>query len=344
MFNLLIKIPAIIADTLIAYIIFITAKCNLKNITAFALSILYALNPAVILDSVIWGQVDSVFVLFVLLSICFLTKRRLKTASVIFVVAILIKPQSLIFSPLFIYAFIKQKNIKEFVLSALLAIMIFALLIIPFSVNQSSPFWIIGLYKSTLSSYPYASVNAFNLFALLGGNYTADTSTFLFFSYKTISLIFIVIIVIFSGWLYFKNRDNNENVEVLKYYLIADFIIIAVFTITSKMHERYLYPAIALSIMSYIYMKSKKILFIFIGVSSTFFINVYCIYVANLKNILTSQNTWTIVIFLILTAICNLFILGYIMNTSISIFTKGNSKPIKHLSNSEKSNKVFLNL
>ncbi len=42
----------------------------------------------------------------------------------------------------------------------------------PFSVGQENPLWLYDLYRDTLSSYNYATLNTANLMYLLGGNWS----------------------------------------------------------------------------------------------------------------------------------------------------------------------------
>ena len=46
-----------------------------------------------------------------------------------------------------------------------------AMIVIPFSINQTSATWLIDLYAKTLASYPYATVNTANIFYLFGANW-----------------------------------------------------------------------------------------------------------------------------------------------------------------------------
>ena len=70
---ILLKLPAMICDLLIGYVIYLIAKKYTKYQNALLFSALYMFNPSVIINSATWGQVDSVFTLFVLL-MCYFVK------------------------------------------------------------------------------------------------------------------------------------------------------------------------------------------------------------------------------------------------------------------------------
>jgi len=264
---LMMKLPSIIADIISSYVIFNISKKRAGSYLALGLCSIYALNPAVIYNSAVWGQIDGLFTMLILLMVVFAVKERLAVASMIYIVALLMKPQALIFTPILLLAFIKKRDIKILAYSVLASIALFVILIVPFSLKQNA-FWILSKYTSTLNSYPYGSLNGFNLFALIGGNWKLDTTKIMLLSYSTWSLISIVFTVLFGGIVFFKSKMEGK----LPY--VAFFTIISVFMLTTKMHERYLFPALALGLVWYIFSKDKRALYIFAVFSCTHFINV----------------------------------------------------------------------
>ena len=162
---LVVKLPAIICDIATGWLIYKTANKKCGNITASVISALYLFNPTVILNSSLWGQVDSVFTLFAVLMICLLTERKTIRAYFAFALCIFIKPQSFMFMPLIIFAIIENVFLPEFnkdkfvknLIGGLCAIAMIFVFALPFGLNE-----VIEQYKTTLSSYPYMTVNAFN--------------------------------------------------------------------------------------------------------------------------------------------------------------------------------------
>ncbi|MFR4008839.1 MAG: hypothetical protein ACLT0Y_05885 [Christensenellales bacterium] len=92
---------------------------------------------------------------------------------------VLVKPQMLVFGPLLAAAFIAdivrdpKQGFKELGISALYGIAVLLVVVLPFSPGQE-PLWLWNKYTSAAGSYPYATVNAFNLYALFGGNWMGD--------------------------------------------------------------------------------------------------------------------------------------------------------------------------
>lgn len=258
----LLKLPAMIADVITAGLIYKISKKHFSGIISFLLAAFYMFNPAIFIDSTFWGQVDSFFTLMIVISIYLVTKNKIAPAAIAFAASILMKPQGIIFLPILFYELVRQKSIKKFIIAAVSGVVTAIIIILPFSISQGNPLWIFNLYKSTISEYPYGSVNAFNFFALIGGNYNSSSV------YNFIGLIFIVVISLVS-WLFYIKRDDVKFAPAVALLQIA-----GVFTFSNGMHERYLFPAVALAILSYVYLKDKRIAIIAIGYSITNFVNI----------------------------------------------------------------------
>ena len=147
------------------------------------------------------------------------------------------------------------------------AIALFCLVILPFTMNES-PFWIISKYGSTLASYPYATLNAYNLFALTGANTAPVSQLFLFLPYGVLGNIFILLTVLFTTAVMLRGQ------EPCRFWYVPLFLSASVFVMTAKMHERYLFPALALALGFHIVTRDRLALLLFAGFSVTQFLNV----------------------------------------------------------------------
>lgn len=306
----LIKLPAILADVAATYFIYTISRKHSNANGALLIALLYGLNPAVIINSAIWGQVDGFYTLFIAAMTYYAFEGKLVKASLIFVIAVLVKPQALIFTPVLLYAFIKAKSLRTLLISGMSSLALFVILLIPFSINQNI-LWIVNKYTTTLASYPFASVNAFNLFTLFGGNWISDKGNFLFLSYSTWSTLFILATVAFSGFVYFKSNVKSKGL------FISAFIIVSVFVMCTKMHERYMFPAMILTLIWYIHSQEKYSLFAFAALTSTIFINhAYILKAAALGIVKVNQSGIVTV-----TSIVNIGILIYFVATGIRYAT-----------------------
>lgn len=280
---LLLKLPSIIADIATTYLIYRMSKKHISLELRLLLLAFYIFNPAIFINSTIWGQVDSFFTLLIVLSIYLLFKNKLLFSSIIFTMAILMKPQGIIFLPVLFFELVRKKNFKNFIKVILAAIFSAFLIILPFSLNKDFT-WIFKLYSSTISEYPYATMNAFNFFYLIGANLLEDTSNLFIFSYHSWGMIFIFLTTLFSWYVYIK--VNNSNIA----FLAALMQIAGVFIFSVGMHERYLFPAVALTIFAFIQIQDKRLLFLAAGFSTTSYLNTHIILFDTLKG---NMNTIT---------------------------------------------------
>src|SRR5271157_4132626 len=75
--RLLVETPPLIADLLLSLLIFAAVQHRWRSgRLALAAMLLFALNPALLYDSVVWGQVDSVLVLPVVLAALLLIESQ----------------------------------------------------------------------------------------------------------------------------------------------------------------------------------------------------------------------------------------------------------------------------
>lgn len=275
---ILTKMPAILADLAIGWLVYKIACKKFKETGAACIAGLFLLTPAVILDSAVWAQVDSVFTLCIVLMCYFLTEKKLIPAYFIFALGILIKPQSLIFTPVLIYGIVEQVFIesfrqdprevfwKKFWLNlgcGIAAILCIGLLMLPFGFHDA-----LSQYTETLGSYPYASVNAYNFWTMIGRNWAPQEETLLGIAYQTWGMISIFATVIFSGIIFFKSKDSRS-----KYYFTAALIVTCVFTLSVRMHERYIYPAVILLLLCFAARPRKKLFNAFIFMAFGTFLN-----------------------------------------------------------------------
>lgn len=270
---ILLKMPAMLCDLGIGYVIFKVASKYTKNLTALIISAAFLFNPAVIINSASWGQVDSVFTLFIVLMCYFVTEKKLPFAYFVFAIGILVKPQSLIFTPVLIYGIIDQVFLHDFTWKrmfkelaiGLSAIALLFLLAVPFGLTD-----VLSQYVDTLGSYEYASVNAYNVWTLLGFNWHSQNDYFLFLTFKTWGTIFILLTVAASAWFCIRNKESES-----KYYLTGAFIVTSVFMLAVRMHERYMYPALALLLVGCAVRRKKEYFFAYAALSLVQFMNAF---------------------------------------------------------------------
>ncbi len=341
-YTVIIKIPAIICDIITGFALYKFLLKRTNTTAALCLPLLYLLNPATIINSSAWGQVDSIFTLFVILFVWLICEKKLLPACIYFAIGLLIKPQTVIFTPillvylyrmLFIDAHDKSariKALKEIIISALASFALLFVLMIPFAKNfDFMP--VVTQYIKTLSSYPYASVNAFNVFALFGANWRDVNETFLLLPYSIWSNIAIVSIVFVCAFIYIKRKGE------MNLFMLAAFIIITMFTFAAKMHERYIFPAMILLLMAFAYKKDTRIIISFALLSLGQFLNTSSVLCADMAAPSSSPTGAIIPIGCIINIISFIYF-AYVMSTEKEYVAT--PKLLKKLPNINKNQKI----
>ncbi|MBQ8637276.1 MAG: glycosyltransferase family 39 protein [Clostridia bacterium] len=282
--TLLIKTPAIICDLLIGLLLFNVANRKAGEKTAYYASALWIFNPAVFINSSLWGQVDSVFTLLVFLAILLVTEKKIVPSFFVFAVSVMLKPQTLFYTPILllavaeetIYPAFKPKELLRYIGFGILAILFALAICVPFGLSN-----VIKQYIGTLSSYQYASVNAYNLWSALGLNWSALTPQM---SFAGTALIAAVVIL---ASVFFFNMKSES-----KYFWLGGFICFGVFVLAVKMHERYAFPVILLLLAGFVIdRKSRQKMWVYLAVTVTQIINAGYVlfYTIDGKNLTNSE-------------------------------------------------------
>ncbi len=265
---LLLKLPAILADLGIVWLLYSFSRKHIGNAAALCVGALYAFMPFTFVNSAIWGQIDAVFTLALVASLILLYQKRLYLSAYLFTLCVLIKPQGLMFTPVYIYAFIDYTRVhgvrgswKQWLYAIAGSLCIIYIVALPFG-GPLDLWWLVRKYKNTLSSYPYITVNAYNLYALLGLNWI-DQSIEIFrgVSYSLIGYAAIGAAVVWGAVLYIRGVRAKDDGALF----IAGYGILSVmFTVGTKMHERYLFPALLLLLCYYGASRRRNVLYLFI--------------------------------------------------------------------------------
>lgn len=266
---LAIKIPMILADIAVGIIIYTLVKKINKKI-ALALLFFYTLNPVVIFDGSVWGQIDGLLTLALFLSAYFLIEKKNFTWSVFFwSVAFLIKPQAAAILPALAAAiFLKKiswKNTISGILVGAATILAGSFLFFP-----SDP--ILGLPKllaQMFGSYSYTSVNAFNIWSWFG-MWKPDSLVFAGITLSTWGTILLALGVGFAIFALRNKLDKKYN-----WYLLFALLSLCFFLFPTKVHERYLFPFFAFLLTAAGLAKSKNLFAIYIITSIASFLNIF---------------------------------------------------------------------
>ncbi len=263
-YTYIIKLPAIIADILGSMLIFKIAKEHWSEKQALFLASVFAFCPATIYNSAVWGQIDSFYTLLLMVALYCVYKNDTVKAAVVYAVALITKPQALLFGPVLLFYILERKSLKEFFKAVGTGLSCVYILTLPFA-KSLSPIWLINLYKNTFGGYKYFTVNGYNLYMLLGGNWKPlDSRQWA----GGINIIVIGICFVLCRWGYAKQKDR------VKIFTSSMLFITVFFTFCTMMHERYMHPAIILSLIAYAISKKKEWFVLFLGAATSNFLNI----------------------------------------------------------------------
>jgi len=239
--RMIIGAPALLADLALNALIFALMWRFFGRVGAWLGMLFFALNPALLFDTVVWVQTDSAFTLVMLLSVAMLMDEEVEAGWGLAALAVLIKPQAVSLLPVLFVWTLVHGNWQQWARAALAFIAVTVVTVAPFQVGHPWG-WLPNLYLSTAAYYHETSVNAFNFMALLGGLRAPDSGTIFGWSYFVIGMSLLIPLYGFALWVLARNPTQRN-------LCLASFIVIfGFFMFAPRMHERYLYPAVVFAI------------------------------------------------------------------------------------------------
>ena len=261
LFTYVMKLPPNLFDMATAFLIFAFIRKRLDFKMAFLATGLYAFNPAIIFNAAVWGQFDAVYTFFLVLSFMLALASKPELSAVIFTLGILTKPQSVALLPLIAFLIIKKHGLRRFLLSLLAAVATIFVVILPFEWSNPVTF-LANIYFGAYGGYAYTSVNAFNLWAL-GGFWLPETPVFFAIGWTLFGALTTFV-------LYVIHKPFTASAELLA--LFSAFILLfGFFMLPTRIHERYLFPALSFLALMFPFLKKARPIYGFLSI--TVFIN-----------------------------------------------------------------------
>jgi predicted membrane-bound dolichyl-phosphate-mannose-protein mannosyltransferase/Gpi18-like mannosyltransferase len=253
-----------------------------------------AFCPVLLYDTAVWKQIDGFFALWLVLCFALLeagegmpTRRRCCAAALCYGVALAVKPQALLAGPVLALGFLRPifggKNGRgrlaacgTAALGVVCALAPVLLCALPFYGISNLATGLAERYFATTQSYPYASIDAFNLMAFLGGNWAAQTDRVgaLPFTWQQLGMAALVLLTIYTVWLAVRAARRGK----FSALLLAAFYMIGVFTVSHRMHERYLIPGILLLLAAAALAGSRRLLVLAQGFGLTALLDLAAVY------------------------------------------------------------------
>lgn len=275
--RLVLRALPVLCDMAGAYGLYRFSRKRMGERPALLLMMLYAFNPAAIITSAAWGQVDAVLTLGLFCTIWWAAERKWHWALPLYALCVLIKPQALMVGPLGLLALLCDIGRSKETRRALLrrtgigligALAVVAAVVVPFWGNQK-PDWLLSKYVGTMSGYDYATLNTANLFYLLGGNWIKAVRPVLWgIDWNLLGVLLMAALLLYVGYTYVRTRDPHM------IWLSAALLFFGLIMLGMMMHERYILPALLLLGAAYAHKRDARTLVVLIGLSVTSAINI----------------------------------------------------------------------
>ena len=285
-FLLIIKPISIAADLLLGLLIYKVVKDRSTIKWALISLLLYLFNPAIIYNSAVWGQTDSINNILFFMAILLLIIQKPIFASLIYCCSILLKLSLLPLLPLFFLLqtlLIRGDKLKKIILSIVFSSLF--IITCTYTVSTNPIKWLSNfMIANSQGELAYITVYAFNFWWMVfrpkfildipsSGTIflgiTLSTWGYLFFL-ATVIPLFTKLILIFK-----KEKKVDFDLVILSVF-VTEFLM---FLFLPRMHERYLYPVIPFFLV-YLGISKRKIINIslFVILSIIHFINIYIVW------------------------------------------------------------------
>jgi Gpi18-like mannosyltransferase len=274
--SFLMRLPGVICNVLLALTVFLYIQRWKGPRWAHLAMVLFAFNPAVILHTTRWGQIDSVHSLLVVASVICATAAKPELSWMLISLATAAKPQALVFLPVILLLTWKESGRRGLLRGMLAAASTTVIVMSPFicsgtwneamgyfaSLPQHSVFatdtthnahnlwWLIGLGKSVPASNPAWSLSL----PIVGP-----------LSYEVVGFLLFAIAVLFALWRLARTPKGGWM------WAIVAYIAFSFFMLPTKVHENYMYTVFPMLAMA-IYL-GKPLTAIYLGLSGTWLFN-----------------------------------------------------------------------
>jgi len=265
--DLLIKLPFVIANLLLGLLVFRELRRHASPRVATWGFAAVALNPALIFNTSSWGQTDSLCALGVAVAFAAVFRRRYALAWAAIVFAALVKPFGYAFVPLLGMITLNRAGLTGALRGLAGGVAATFLLFLPFVIIGR----FVDLLREVLlqlDAMPYVSVNAHNLWWILGGGLPfVDVGGRLLdtISYRAIGLVLVATFYLALLWRWWRSPATRDS------WFYPASVALGFFMLSTHMHENHLIYFIPLA--APFALRQVRTRWIFAGLSTTILMN-----------------------------------------------------------------------
>lgn len=252
-----VKAPAVAADLGLAYLGFLMARRTWSSRAALWTMGLFVFNPAVWFVSAYWGQADAVTAVFVAWAVYMMLTQRYEVGWILFAFAVLIKPQPIVALPvLVIWQLRTARQAWRLALVPVLGLTVAYLGTVFFAPDRDPAgtlAWLYDRYHTGTALYPYNSCNAFNLYSTRLDFWQPDGKLipglpgfegWPQWAWGVAIVAAFVFAISVRAWRTMAPAAERSEREA-SLYLALFLSLLGLFMFGTRMHERYLFSALA---------------------------------------------------------------------------------------------------
>lgn len=270
---LAIKFVPCVMDSLTCLILYRLGSRRSNALGLFAAGA-WAMNPASIFNCAFWVQTDCVMMCMAALLFMLLAEKKLVLSGVVYAALCSTKLQGLYLTPVvgmellaicfgslnvrdFKHSNINFKGIKKFLKFAGAAVITALVIFVPFMIGSGSVKLPLSVYTGGVDKYPYCTLNADNVYMLLGLNWVKDSAEILHgVSISLLGNIFLVLAVLAVVAIYIFGKRRSH-------WLAAFMLMECIFMLTCRQHERYQIMTLIMLAGAFLQIADKRLLTIF---------------------------------------------------------------------------------
>lgn len=253
--RVLLTIVPIAGDLAVIALLYALARRFTSERSALVLVALAAFAPPMWLDSAVFSQSDSVPLALALVALMSASSVRFALAWAVLAAAIVVKPLVVILGPTIAVLGLRAGSLRSAAFwrtaavacTAVFAIAYFATL--PFTTRRAPEAvmaFLLGRYTSGTGKAPYTTEGAFSIYPLFTSFHTSDATTFGPFSFALWGVLAVLAVTVASAVTLARalRPGDREAARLLKIFGAATLPLLALFLFATRMHERYLLPAL----------------------------------------------------------------------------------------------------
>ncbi len=249
-FRVAIKIVPILADLVVIGLVYRVCRRMASERAALWVAGAVALLPPLWIDSAVYGQSDSVPIAVGIAALLTMLAGNGAATLPLLAASLIIKPQALMLAPTIAVLFVRLRRWGwQLAIGGAGALLLTYVVTLPFTTARSPADvvrFLLALYLYGTGKAPASTDGAFNLYAIITPFFSSDMRHLGPITYHALGVTLVVGLLLATAGLLAWSLRSVPDPERLyaRVFGSATLSLLALFLFATRMHERYLLPAI----------------------------------------------------------------------------------------------------